>query len=193
MSRRAPLLLVALLALAAGPAAADEPAAKLVAVIGQVQAKPPGAGWGAARQNSDLAAGTVVKTGARGMARLRYRNGGEFRLNAMTELTVTDPDGLEVSVGQVWARFKEKLLTPFRFRSPSATAVVRGTTLTFAVYPKGGTRVDVEEGHVEVAGKDGGKVMVGPGQTAKVTPGGALGKPMPTGQAGDLDDPACIP
>lgn len=175
------------------PAVADEPVAKLVAVMGTVKWRPPAGAWADARANVDLAGGTVVRTGSRGMARLRFKNGGEFRLNAMTELTVTDPDALDVSVGQVWARFKEKLMAPFRFRSPSATAVVRGTTLTFGVDPKGGTRVDVEEGRVEVSGKGGGPAMVGPGQTVKVTPGGTLGKPLSTSQAGDPNDPDCDP
>ena len=193
-SRSIPVVLAALMA-AGAPAAAfgAEPVAKLVAVLGTVKWRPAGGAWADARANVDLMAGTVVRTGSRGMARLRFKNGGEFRLNAMTELTVTDPDALDVSVGQVWARFKEKLTAPFRFRSPSATAVVRGTTLTFGVDPKGGTRVDVEEGRVEVAGKGGGPAMVGPGQTVKVTPGGAVGKPGPTSQAGDPNDPDCDP
>lgn len=192
--RLVPLALGALLV--AGfqpPAAAVEPVAKLVAVMGTVKWRPPAGAWADARANVDLAAGTVVRTGSRGMARLRFKNGGEFRLNAMTELTVTDSDALDVSVGQVWARFKEKLTAPFRFRSPSATAVVRGTTLTFGVDPKGGTRVDVEEGRVEVSGKGGAPAMVGAGQTVKVTPGGAVGKPLPTSQAGDPNDPDCDP
>ena len=193
-NRFLPLALGALwLATAAPPAVAQEPVAKLVAVMGTVKWRPPAGAWADARANTDLAAGTVVRTGSRGMARLRFKNGGEFRLNAMTELTVTDPDALDVSVGQVWARFKEKLTAPFRFRSPSATAVVRGTTLTFGVDPKGGTRVDVEEGKVEVNGKGGAPAMVGPGQTVKVSPGGALGKPLPTSQAGDPNDPDCDP
>lgn len=175
------------------PATAAEPVAKLVAVMGTVKWRPPAGAWADAQANVDLLAGTVVRTGSRGMARLRFKNGGEFRLNAMTELTVTDPDALDVSVGQVWARFKEKLTAPFRFRSPSATAVVRGTTLTFGVDPKGGTRVDVEEGRVEVTGRGSAPAMVGPGQTVKVTPGGAVGKPLPTSAVGTPNDPDCDP
>ena len=175
------------------PAEAEAPVAKLVAVMGTVKWRPPTGAWSDARANADLVAGTVVRTGTRGMARLRFKNGGEFRLNAMTELTVTDPDAIDVSVGQVWARFKEKLSAPFKFRSPSATAVVRGTTLTFGVDPKGGTRVDVEEGRVEVSGRGGSPALVGPGQTVKVTPGGSLGKVGPTSQAGAPNDPDCDP
>ncbi len=60
------------------------------------------------------------------------------------------------------------------------------------VDPKGCTRVDVEEGKVEVTGSAGGNAMVGPGQTVKAAPGGTLGPVIPTSQAGGKD-PFCDP
>ncbi|MDB5098569.1 MAG: hypothetical protein JWM80_2990 [Cyanobacteria bacterium RYN_339] len=171
--------------------AAQPPAATVQTVVGPVSWHGAGATtWQDARPGVGLLAGAVVRTGPRGMVRLRWVNGGEFRLDPLTEVTVAGRDGIDVSKGQAWAKFRSKLTVPFLFQSPSATAVIRGTVLGFGVDEAGGTHVDVQEGHVGVRGRGGGPLMdVGPGKRVLVAPDGQIGPVGPRGP----DAPSCNP
>jgi ferric-dicitrate binding protein FerR (iron transport regulator) len=178
------------LSLVALMGAARPPAATVQTVVGPVTWHAAGASqWQAARPGLGLMAGSVVRTGARGMVRLRWANGGEFRLDPLSEVTVAGRDGIDVQAGQVWAKFRSKLTIPFLFQSPSATAVIRGTVLGFGVDEQGGTHVDVQEGHVGVRGHGGPMADVGPGQRVLVSPDGQVGPVGPRG----ADAPTCNP
>lgn len=175
--------LVASLLGAPALAAEEPPAATILEVSGPVSWKAPGqADFTAARGGEALFAGAVVRTGARGKARLRWSNGGDFRLMPLSEIKVADRDAVETTSGQIWSQFTEKLLRPFFFRSPSATAVVRGTTLAFGVDAEGATRVVVTEGKVEVSGREGRTIFVTGGQAVRATPQGRLGDLEPASQ-----------
>lgn len=189
-----PALLAVSLLVAGGPAArADGPApvAVLTAVEGPVswRAAEPSP-FRAAHPGDRLYPGAFLRTGARAEARLRWWNGGSFRLMALSELAIPDADGVRVNVGRVWAQFQEKLFAPFYFRSPSATALIRGTTLSVRV-AQGATRVAVTEGHVEVTDARGGRVMLGPGQAVEAGAAGALGPLEPLGPE-DGAEPAAM-
>lgn len=178
------------------PAAADSipPVAVLLSVEGPVTWRAEGSQASMmAKAGDELGVGTFVKTGVRARALLRWRNGGELRMQALSELTIRDPDGVDVSGGKVWARFREKLLSPFFFRAPSATAVVRGTILGVGVEPGGASRVAVLEGRVEVGGSRGGPtVMLEPGQSISADPAGTLGPIAPV-TPGDRQEGAIEP
>ena len=102
-----------------------------------------------------LFAGALIRTGVRAIAHLSWRNGGDFKLMALSELEVPEDEGVRLNAGSVWAKFQHKLLIPFYFLSPSATAVVRGTVLGVELRPEGTTRVAVLEGRVEVTIRSG--------------------------------------
>ncbi|MEB3223411.1 MAG: FecR domain-containing protein [Candidatus Sericytochromatia bacterium] len=178
------LALVAVGLLAAPSAAVGEataPTATLLEVAGPVTWRADGrAPFKDARGGELLFTGAVVRTGPKGQARLRWRNGGDFRLMPLSELEIPADEGVLLKLGKVWASFQEKLLAPFYFRSPSATAVVRGTILAVGLAPDGTTEVEVLEGRVEVASRQGGPArMLEPGQSLIVAPFGPLGPIQP--------------
>lgn len=173
------IVALALLGTAGRPAVAEgpPPVAILLAAEGPVTWRPAGGeAFLPASGGERLFTGAMVRTGARAKAALRWRNGGEFKLMPLSELLISDPEGATVSGGRVWARFRDKLLAPFFFRSPSVTAVVRGTTLGLQVAPSGAARVAVVEGRVEVMGAGGGRaVWLEGGQAVQGGPDGTLG------------------
>jgi hypothetical protein len=177
---------VALLIPAASPAigadaATDSPAATILDVDGPVtwHAKAETA-FRPATGGEKLYAGAIVRTGAKAHAHLVWRNGGDFKLLPLSELAVPDEDGVLINAGKVWAQFKEKLHGPFFFKSPTATAVIRGTTLGVEIAPDGGTTVAVVEGRVEVSSAHGGPPrMLEPGQSLTVSPFGVMGPIQP--------------
>lgn len=179
-----PALLVVGLLATGGPAAwaaGPAPVAVITAVEGPVTwcaAEP--APFRVAQPGDRLYPGALLRTGARAEARLRWWNGGTFRLMALSELAIPDADGVRVNAGRVWSQFQEKLFAPFYFRSPSATALIRGTTLSVRV-TQDATRVAVIEGHVEVTSARGGRVMLGPGQAVEAGAAGGLGPVAPLG------------
>ena len=71
---------------------------------------------------------------------------------------------------------------PFQLGTPSAVIAVRGTRFDVEVSPHQTTEVDVFEGSVEVAGVavPGASVLVRPGYSTRVGPGGAPEPPVPT-------------
>ncbi|MEB3327777.1 MAG: FecR domain-containing protein [Candidatus Sericytochromatia bacterium] len=178
-----PPLVLALLAASAGAAASAPPPAgpAPVATVIEVQGpvtwrESPRADFREAHGGERLFEGAVVRTGPKGQARLQWRNGGDFRLMPLSELEVPADEGVLLNLGKVWASFQQKLLAPFSFRSPSATAVVRGTILAVGLAPDGTTSVEVLEGRVEVSSRLGGPArMLEPGQSLIVSPFGPLG------------------
>jgi hypothetical protein len=181
-----PHLVLALVAAGGGPGAAATkaeaaPVATMVEVQGPVTwQEGPRAPFKGAHGGELLFAGAVVRTGPKGQARLRWRNGGDFRLLPLSELEVPADEGVLLNLGKVWASFQQKLLAPFYFRSPSATAVVRGTILAVGLEPDGTTSVAVMEGRVEVSSRRGGPArMLEPGQSLIVSPFGPLGPIRP--------------
>lgn len=183
MSLRDLTLATALLALGAASAAAaePEPAGTITAVEGEVTWHDRAArSFSPAHAGEKLFPGAVVRTGRGAQAVLRWHNGGEFKLFALGELTVPEDEGVGLDAGKVWAAFKAKLKVPFYFRSPSATAVVRGTILGVELLPDGATTVSVEEGRVEVFGARGQATrMLEPGQSILVSPFGGFGPVQP--------------
>ena len=178
------MALVAAAAVALPPAAlADAPApvATIIEVSGPVTWRSESeAAFRDAKGGELLFAGAVVRTGAKGNARLKWRNGGDFRLLPLSELAIPADEGVLVNAGKVWASFQEKLLAPFYFKSPSATAVVRGTILSVGLNPDESTSVEVLEGRVEVTSAHGGPSrMLEPGQSLIVSPFGVMGPIQP--------------
>lgn len=125
--------------------------------------------------------GSVLRTGLHGKAGLHWANGGDFVVEPLGELKIEDPNDTRVDAGQVWARYTHKLLAPFSFHSPSATAVVRGTILGVRVDGLGVSRVTVFRGLVEVTDVHGHDVMLHPGQGVNATADQGLGAVGPLG------------
>jgi hypothetical protein len=171
-------LLLTLVPLAqAGFAFESEPTGAILDVQGPVSWHLSGVGqFQAAQGGESLQAGAVVRTGMRGFAHIHWRNGGDFKLYPLSELVVPQNEGVDLNAGAIWAVFSHKLLKPFYFQSPTATAVVRGTTLGVEIQPGGATHVAVIEGHVEVSGLHGRvPLMLAPGEAVTITPFGLLG------------------
>jgi hypothetical protein len=182
----AAIAVFAAVSLLAPPVRADEPvpAATILDAEGPVlwHAKQETA-FHDAHGGEKLFPGAVVKTGVKGYAHLMWRNGGDFKLLPLSELAVPEEEGVLLNAGKVWAQFQHKLLVPFFFKSPTATAVVRGTTLGVEINPDGATTVAVLEGRVEVTGTHGEPSrMLEPGQSLTVSPFGMMGPIQPIEQ-----------
>lgn len=141
-----------------------------------------------AERDTELPAGTVVKTGWFSSARLDCTGrGAHFKLGPSTRARLAQGAPgllLEVEKGRLRAWFdhlsedqpQERIVT-----TPSAVLAVRGTEYGVTVSRSGDTVVTVFSGVVEVTSLAGTSppVRVGPGQFCRVVRGGIPGAPMP--------------
>jgi hypothetical protein len=159
--------------LASGTAFAGTPGWSLSESSGQVSIISTGLVKAAVR-GGVLATGDVVNTGRNGRAVLV--RGEEYLVVAPnTRLRVADPaktGGLTQiveSFGNVIYKIKKMTMPHFAVDTPFLAAVVKGTTFSVTVTEKGAS-VQVIEGRVEVATRDGGaSFMVLPGDIGSVS------------------------
>lgn len=153
-----------------------------------VETSPGTAGSGAfrpARDGEELAVGDAVRTDNSGRALLTFYEGTTAEVlpaslliveRLETNATGGNPAAPVVSLrqlaGQVIHRLTRTLLpgAVYEVRTPSASAVVRGTVLQVSVATDGGTRVEVFQGSAEVTGA-GVTVVVPAGALTEVAPG----------------------
>ena len=165
-------LLVAAL-MTSGAAYAGTPGWSVSESSGQVNILSPGLSRVATRGGA-IAIGDVIATGTNGRAVLV--RGEEFVIVAPnSRLRVADPvktGGLTQMVeqfGNAVFKIKKMVMPHFAVETPFLAAVVKGTTFSVTVSEKGAS-VQVIEGRVEVATRDGGATyMVLPGDIGSVS------------------------
>ncbi len=172
------------------PASAPYAGATVSEWTGKVQVQPPGGLLSAPTRRQVLPPGTVLDTGD-GRLLLRLEDESEILLRPHTRLLLKQPgpgnwNYLELMLGRIRARVMRRTggEAPFQLGTPSAVIAVRGTRFDVEVNPRRVTEVDVFEGLVEVGGVGvpGSSVLVRPGYSTRVGPGGAPEPPVATGE-----------
>jgi uncharacterized membrane protein YgcG len=165
--------LAAIALLSAGTALAGPPAWSFSESSGQVIVVSPGTSR-IAHRNDVLKIGDTVSTGPNGRAIVvrgeeylvvapnsRFRIADPSRSGEMTQIVE--------QAGNIVYRIKKKATPHFGVQTPYLAAVVKGTTFSVTVNERGAT-VQVLEGRVEVATRDGGATyMVLPGDIGSVS------------------------
>jgi hypothetical protein len=159
--------------LASGTAFAGTPGWSISESSGQVSVVSTGLVKAAVRGGA-VATGDIINTGRNGRAVL-VRGEEYLVVSPNTRLRVADPaktGGLTQIVehfGNVIYKIKKMTMPHFAVETPFLAAVVKGTTFSVTVTEKGAA-VQVIEGRVEVATRDGGaSFMVLPGDIGSVS------------------------
>jgi len=144
-----------------------------------------------ANDGAKLVDGTKVKTSPDSQALLTFFDGSTLELGADTEIEIESvqyrnegPNAIVIKqwVGKTWSRVVE-LVNPnssYEIITPSASAVVRGTSFLTAVDNDGGTIFQVVDGTVVVSA-GGNEVTVTTGREIDVRPGSYPSQPTTTG------------
>lgn len=171
---------IAILALA-GALAAEDPETRITAITGKVELQNPGGDWGPATVGQVVTQGSIISTGFKSEAIVQIGS-AKVTMKALTRLSVkelAEQAGLikadvYLQVGRVKAdvqKVPEKALN-YKFRSPVATASVRGTELEFD-----GVTLTVSEGLVNYVAPDGNTVSVGAGEEVSFNTNAPAGSP----------------
>jgi hypothetical protein len=170
----APLMLLAVLASAAGQNPAPTPlpvgSATIAEVKGEVEFHSAEGEAVTGQRGTVLAADSKIDT-AKGSVLLDLSDGSQILVKANSHVVLRSPAQdkgywLELLLGKINAKVQKRLgNTPsFRMGTPTAVITVRGTRFSVEFSKKQKTRVDVYEGLVEVAGfLQGGPVLLRPG------------------------------
>lgn len=168
-----------------GDSAAAAYAAALAVLRGDVDAQRAGADFSPALDGDLFASGDVVRANQEGRAVLTFFDGSTLSIEPgsqvkVTSLSRTSGDGLQVTIeqlsGRTWASV-QRLRTPdsrFELRTPTATAVVRGTAFETVIEVVNGqpvTTIKTTEGEVLVRAQGGGETTVAPGAQVTVPQG----------------------
>jgi len=170
------------------PASAPYGGASVSDWTGKVQVQLPGGSLAAPTRRQTLPSGTLLDTGD-GRLLLRLEDESEILVRPHTRLLLKQPGAgdwnyFKLLLGRIGAHVMKRTggAPPFQLSTPSAVIAVRGTRFDVEVSPHQTTEVDVFEGLVEVAGiaAPGASVLVRPGYSTRVGPGGAPEPPVPT-------------
>lgn len=194
------LILVAMvLSLAAAPAASASQTASPASTIptasasvaeikGKVQIELPGKAPSNPSLGEALPAETAITT-ANGSILLRLEDGSEILVHSNTHVVLKQPaptalQRLQLLLGKIKAEIQKRTggSPPFQIGTPSAVITVRGTRFEVRVDKHKATRVDVEEGAVEMESLKGiGKpVQVKAGFSSSVKEDSAPDEPKQT-------------
>jgi ferric-dicitrate binding protein FerR (iron transport regulator) len=147
------------------PAPPSRLAARLALATGRVEMLAPGrSDWIAVPTGGDLEAGTRLRTGTDVLCELAGLDGSSVRLNADSELLVSDRRRFDLARGRMWSHV-ERDPTPFEVLAAGATITALGTK--FDVHLDGATaELMVIEGVTRVAGAEGKAELVRTGELA---------------------------
>lgn len=160
--------------------------AHLSAVSGDVEVLPRTTTvWHVGHTGEELAAGDSIKTGAQSEASIDRIDGSTVDLLPFAQLTIADEEGFALQAGQLWSHFMHALKAPFYIRTPNATALIRGTTLSVS-YEGDRSRVVVYEGLVEVHDRVNGTQDVPGGFRVEIDHAGRLQR-IERAEARELD------
>src|SRR5437667_1930754 len=154
----------------------------LLTIEGKVEASTAGStAWTPARTNQILRVGERLRTGPRSRATLRLSDKSVLRINELTILKIQPPARvgnapvLDLGAGSTYFFSREKPAT-VEFRTPLASAAIRGTEFNLAVGADGRTVLSLLDGHVALNGergeidlKTGEQGIVEPGQAPRKT------------------------
>ncbi len=177
------VLVIGFLYFPRGSSVSASQAATVAVLHSDIQAQRSGADFGPALDGEVLASGDVVRSSDQGRAVLTFFDGSLLTIDPgsqvkVTSLARTAGGGLQVSIeqtlGRTWASV-QKLKTPdskFELKTPSSTAVVRGTSFETVVekLPDGKIVVTYKtsEGEVLVQAVAGGQTTVPAGTQVSV-------------------------
>ncbi len=131
-------------------------------------------------------AGDLIRTGPGSYVELRWMRwagGMRIRVEPNTRFWVTrsilnkstdeEESRLRIDLGKVWLRLREALTgkSKFEVETPTVVAAVRGTVFSVAVADDGTSHVEVLEGEVEIAGRDGAATRLTSGSCTEIAPG----------------------
>jgi hypothetical protein len=131
-------------------------------------------------------AGDLLQTGPASSVELRWvRWAGGMRIkigpNTLFKITRSivnrsthdTQSRLRVDMGRIWVRLRERLTgkSKFEVETPTVVAAVRGTVFSVAVGEDGASHVEVLEGEVAVAGRDGAATTLTAGSRTVIAPG----------------------
>lgn len=140
--------------------------------------KSPNEAASAIEVGQKLRTGQAIRTGEAGSVVLRYDDGTEVTMHAVTSLSLVRSAEnrerlLRLDAGRLSANVvKQPDDRPMRFRTPTSVATVLGTRLSLEV-SAASTRLDVVEGRVQLADSlEANVVMVSTGQTGTVADAG---------------------
>lgn len=131
-------------------------------------------------------AGDLVQTGPASAVELRWvrwAGGVRIRIDQNTRFWVTrsivnkstseEEARLRVDLGKIWLRLRQTLTgkSKFEVETPTVVAAVRGTMFSVAVAGDGTSNIEVLEGEVTVAGRDGAATTLTAGSHTAIGPG----------------------
>ncbi|MGC9318628.1 MAG: tetratricopeptide repeat protein, partial [Armatimonadota bacterium] len=160
----------------AGEAQAATQKAKVTRLVGDVTHRAGAEGqWVQSRAGSLLPGGSRLRTGPGGRAEIAFPDGTVFRMGQRSDLVVQAATQAKVSRGQIYARIIAG--TAMKVSGATATAAVRGTTLSLEVAEDGTTVLTVATGEVDFY-NDLGSVVVAESQQSTARPGEAPTRPI---------------
>lgn len=148
----------------------------------------------------ELKSNDTIRTGQQSSVEIRFCDRHAVKLESNTTLKITGLEGTEkkewvsiyLEVGQIFVDVWKRLQTTlgFEVESQAGIAGVRGTEFTVLVDRSGNMQVSVQDGLVELTGKNGGgTVELSKGQSSSVAPGGSPSKPERSNEKkSDLQD-----
>ena len=171
--RRLGLIFTLLASAGFGEVRGQNVAARVLAVQGTVEVQQGTADWTPARVNQDLAAGAVVRTGARSRTALLLVDETQLKIGPNARLQLrevrrssnllervsqvaagADQSILNLEAGKAWLRSK-RVPARVRVRTPAVTAAIRGTEFVVDVRVDGESYVTVLDGSVDMSNPQG--------------------------------------
>jgi len=131
-------------------------------------------------------AGDLIRTGPDSLVELRWvRWAGGMRIKigenshfrvirSITNRKTKETNArLGLNLGKIWVRLRETLTgrSKFEVETPTVVAAVRGTVFSVAVAEDGTSQIEVLEGEVAVARRDGSGTTLTGGSHTRVSPG----------------------
>jgi hypothetical protein len=178
---------------AAPPSTIPTASASVVDIKGKVQIELPGKAPSSPALGQVLPAETAINTG-NGKILLRLEDESQILVHSNTHIVLKQPSPtgwqhLQLLLGKIKAEIQKRTggSPPFQVGTPSAVITVRGTRFYVRVDKHKATRVDVEEGVVELQNLKGiGKpVQVKAGFSSSVKEDSAPDEPKSNRQSGN--------
>lgn len=140
--------------------------------------------WIAATTGTAVSEGDRLKTGANGLAVIKFTDGSQIKLNSNTVITIKTQKGqkgilskIKVNLGKIWCNITSPRTMEMDIETPAANATIRGTEFEISV-DNNETTLDVyngavqfhnEFGSVDVAQMQESTAKVGQAPTAPIT------------------------
>ena len=149
--RHAMPVILALALLSGGFRPASTPIALIMKAVPEVAKKNGASDWAAAGKSDQLLSGDKVRTGAKGLAILKFLDRSIVRVRERSEVTLTtDPSGtptakiVDLRQAVIGFDIRKQVNEQFRFTSPTSVASIRGTQGKFTDHDSNDTLVVVE-------------------------------------------------